>query len=263
MKYTSHIISALLLIILFSSCEKVIDVKVNDAAKKYVIEAEITDQQGGCQVLISQTKSLSDNNDFAGISGAKVTIADDAGVVTNLTENSSGIYKSNLTGTEGRKYILNININGTLFTATSKMPAVVPLDSVYVTDLSFLREDSKWVNVTYRDPVGLGNSYRFVEYINGVKDKGIYIINDDLSDGRLTTNTLFSRANSEITKGDTINVEMHCIDAPLYKYWFSLSQSATGETETAAPSNPVTNITGDALGYFSAHTVRSKSVIVK
>ena len=82
---TRNIISALLLIIFFSSCEKVIDVKVNDADKKYVIEGEITDQQGGCQVLISQTKSFSDNNDFAGISGAKVTIADDAGVVTNLT----------------------------------------------------------------------------------------------------------------------------------------------------------------------------------
>jgi hypothetical protein len=257
MKYTSHIISAFLLIIFFSSCEKVIDVKVNDAAKKYVIEAEITDQPGGCQVLISQTKSFSENNNFAGISGAKVTITDEAGVVTNLTENTGGIYKSNLTGAEGKKYILNVNINGALFTATSRMPRVVPLDSVYVTDLSFL----KGVNVIYNDPVGLGNSYRFVEYINGVKDKGIYIINDDLSDGRLTTNTLFSRANSEITKGDTINVEMHCIDAPLYKYWFSLSQSATGETETAAPSNPVTNITGDALGYFSAHTVRSKTVI--
>jgi hypothetical protein len=263
MKYTGHIISVLLLIGFLSSCEKVIGVRVNDAAKKWVIEGVITDQPGGCQVLITQTKSFSDDNSFAGISGAKVTITDEAGVVTNLTENRDGIYKSNLIGLEGRNYILNANINGAVFTATSKMPKVVPLDSVYITDLSFLKENSKWVNVVYTDPVGLGSSYRFVEYINGVKSKGIYIINDDLADGRLTTNTLFSRVNSEITKGDTINVEMHCIDAPLYKYWFSLSQSATGETETAAPSNPVTNITGDALGYFSAHTVRSKTVIAK
>jgi hypothetical protein len=63
--------------------------------------------------------------------------------------------------------------------------------------------------------------------------------------------------------GDTVAVEMHCIDPAMYKYWFSLSQSATGETETASPANPVTNLSGGTLGYFSAHTVRSKSIIVK
>jgi hypothetical protein len=109
----------------------------------------------------------------------------------------------------------------------------------------------------------MGNSYRFLQYINRKKDKGVYVINDDLTEGRNVTTTLFTRENSVLKMGDTVAVEMHCIDPAMYKYWFSLSQSATGETETASPANPVTNLSGGTLGYFSAHTVRSKSIIVK
>ena len=55
---------------------------------------------------------------------------------------------------------------------------------------------------------------------------------------------------------------MECIDRPIYKYWYSLDRSATGGSGQATPSNPVTNLQGGALGYFSAHTLQSRTMIV-
>jgi hypothetical protein len=124
----------------------------------------------------------------------------------------------------------------------------------------------KLANIEYNDPAGIVNQYRFVRYRNGVKTKNIFINNDDLSDGRHTATKLFVGDNDSeedrLVSGDVVRIDMLCIDAAVYKYWYSLEQSATGETTSAAPANPVTNITGGALGYFSAHTFQSKTMSV-
>lgn len=261
MKYIAYVFIFLAVTFLVS-CEKVIDVKVNEAAKKYVIEGVLTDQAGSCQVTITQTKGFNEDNDFTGINNAKVTITDDAGAVSNLTQTSAGLYESSLKGVPAKTYTLQVSINGEVFTAVSKMPLPISIDSLYINEVSFFSKTSKLVNVRYSDPVTLGNNYRFVQYINRIKNKGIYIQNDDLTNGRVSTATFYNR-DGDINKGDTVKVELQCIDPAIYKYWFSLSQSSTGETESASPANPVSNITGGALGYFSAHTVRTKSVIAK
>ena len=62
----------------FTSCEKVIDVNLNDADKKYVIEGFITNQAGQCQVTITQTKSFDGDNNFSPVSGASVSITDNS-----------------------------------------------------------------------------------------------------------------------------------------------------------------------------------------
>src|SRR4051812_39625070 len=51
----------------FTGCEKVIEVNLNDAEKKYVIEAVLTDQANSCKVLLTQTKNFSDDNTFDGV----------------------------------------------------------------------------------------------------------------------------------------------------------------------------------------------------
>jgi hypothetical protein len=54
-----------------------------------------------------------------------------------------------------------------------------------------------------------------------------------------------------------------CIEKNIYKYWYSAAQSVTSHSQSGAPSNPVTNIKGGALGYFTAQTVDQKSMIVQ
>lgn len=257
----------LAMMIFFSSCQKVIDVDIKNVEKKYVVEAVITDQLDSSKVLISTTKNVSENNDFPGITGATVIVTDDAGVVTVFTEDSAGYYYAHgFRGAIGKTYTLRVVTNGETFTASSTMPPRVNMDTLFISDELLFGEARKLANTTYQDPPGKGNCYRYVQYINGKKEKTIFTNNDDYTDGKYVEAKLWYLADDDeedqkIKTGDTIRLDLFCIDPAVYKYWFSLNQSATGNSQSASPANAVTNIAGGALGYFSAHTVQSKTIV--
>lgn len=258
-----------LLLLNLASCEKVINVTTKEADKKYVIEGVLSNRAGGCQVLVSRTKNLNEDNSFAGISGAQVSITDSNGIQRNIPATiTAGVYAlPSFAGTQGMRYALKVTIGEQVFTASSTMPRRVLIDTIFIRDNRFFDETFKLVNIQYSDPRGKGNNYRFLQYINGVKTNAVFISNDDLYDGRTVTTQLFpdDREDDDITKikqGDSVKVEMLCIDPQVYKYWYSLDQNATGNTNTASPANPVTNLSGGALGYFSAHTYQTRTIKV-
>jgi hypothetical protein len=56
---------------------------------------------------------------------------------------------------------------------------------------------------------------------------------------------------------------MYSIDKNVYQYFYELQQLLQANPfNEATPSNPDTNLTGGALGYFSAHTIETKQKIV-
>jgi Domain of unknown function (DUF4249) len=186
-----------------------------------------------------------------------------------LTETSAGVYEApTLTGIAGKTYTLQVNIgNGSkVFSAVSSMPQPANIDTIYVTNENLFGEIWKLANIEFRDPANGSNQYRFIQYINGVKTKQIFINNDDIADGRKFTIKLYLDLDindeDKIKQNDVIQIEMMCIDAAMYRYWFSLQQGSTGISSSATPANPVTNIQGGALGYFSAHTSQTKMMIV-
>ena len=257
------IYSALAAIVLFCSCEKVIHVDLDESEKKYVIEGEVSNKTATAStVKVSQTKKFEEENTFEGISGATVTIQVNDGITYTLGETSAGIYSTTaFTGTPGSVYKLTVSLNGAVFTATSKMPAqIVPLDAITVEEFS-VGETLKTIQPDYQDPLGLGNSYRFIEYANGAQVKHVFVQNDEVSDGLRITSPLINM-DGDLETGDVVKVEMLCIDENVYKYWYSLDQAATGSS-SVTPANPVSNISGGALGYFSAHSVTSKTIVVQ
>jgi hypothetical protein len=268
-KANSLPVGIIIFMLSLSSCEKVIDVDLNSAEKKYVIEANLTNQPGSAQVLLTQTKNFDENNAFNGISGAQVTIADNNDSPIMLAETAPGVYEAPaLTGVPGHTYRLNVQVNGQAFTATTIMPAIVPFDSLFITEREFFGETTKYATVVYTDPGGIQNAYRFIQYVNDVREETNFVRDDDSNDGLRIERTLLyfydddEEEDRKIKSGDNVRVEMLGISYPVYKYWYSLSQGATGGSDSATPGNPVTNIQGGALGYFSAHTVQSKTVIV-
>jgi hypothetical protein len=269
MRYITSIFLTAVAALLLHSCTKVIDVKINDTAKKYVIAGKITDQPGGCEVSISQTKNFNEDNTFAGISGASVSITDNStGTVTSLSESAPGTYtNATLSGMSGKAYTLQVLVGGQTFTAISAMPQKVNLDTLYITKDNLFGNINYLANVTITDPPGKGNNYSLKEYVNGKKMKQILVTNDDYFDGKKLESKLFpdqtTSDEDKVKPGDTIRMDMMCIDANVYKYWFSLQQSATGANQSAAPANPVTNMQGGALGYFSAQTMQVKTAIVQ
>lgn len=249
--------------LMLSSCEKVIDVKLDEGSKKYVIEGNVSNIATiPNEVKISQTKKFEDSNNFNGITGATVTIQVNNANIYILPEVSTGIYQTTaFTGMPGSTYKLSVAINGSTFTAVSQMPSkTVTLDTLTVTDLAFGGNSFKTIAPSYLDPSGLGNSYRFIQYANGVQVKKVFVQNDELSDGLRITRPLVNQ-DGDLKNGDIIKVEIQCIDADVYKYWYSLDQASTGNS-SATPANPVSNISGGALGYFSVHSINSKTIVV-
>lgn len=256
-----------------SSCTKNIHLDLSRSEEEYVIQGMITDSAGGCRVSISTDQDFYDTAVHAGISGATVTITDDSGLTITLPETSTGVYSSpSLAGRPGDTYYLSVGIAGKSYTASSTMPQPVALDSIYGGVDNFFGDSRKVVHAVFKDPPGKGNSYRFVEYVQGFEQSSIFIQNDDINDGISIDNELINfntsndnnnnTNNRKIQAGDSIRVVMQCIDPAVYTFWYSLNQSASGSAQ-AAPDNPVSNISGGAFGYFSAQTVREKSFIFR
>jgi Domain of unknown function (DUF4249) len=252
--------------LLFSSCTEEIILDLNSANPQIVIEGAVTDQRVPYEIKISKTINFSDKNEFPAVRGADVTIADNAGVSEKLVEASPGVYKtSKLRGTPGRRYTLTVIVDGKTYTAVSSMPAVVRLESVDITESQIPNlgnnPDQKFYDVfpNYYDPEDATDYYLFNQYSGGKKDKGFFNVkNDLLSNGQYNYEPLFLGLN--VKAKDSLKVEMLHIDKGVYNYYYSLSQ--LGEEGSGTPTNPLTNIKGGALGYFSAHTLQSKTVAV-
>lgn len=266
MKNIKYIVNLMLVMLFFSSCEEVIELNLDTASEKYVIEATLTDHANGARVLISKTKSYSSSNEFVGVANAIVEIEDQLGSVTRLTESSAGVYThATLKGTPTQTYKLKITIGAETFTSTCTMPAVVPLEDVYPYTLNLFDGPRLFTHVKYTDPIGVKNFYRFIEYKNGIYTKSIMASNDEFTDGKTVNQTIFPyefTEESKLKKDDKIKLEFLTIAEPVYKYWFSVDNGAQGGGDSAAPANPVSNIKGGAIGYFSAHTIQSKEYTV-
>ncbi|MCD2423028.1 DUF4249 domain-containing protein [Niabella pedocola] len=254
------------LLFITTGCQKVIQVDINSVDKRYVIEGTVTDNNDSYNVIISQTLNISDTNVFKGVGNALVTISEDGKVPVLLQHKGNGLYRANASGKPGATYQLSVKIGGEVFTASSTMPLKVKLDSLYTTSRVFVGRQRLIATVEFKDPPGEGNAYRFTQFVDGRKENTIFLTNDKLIDGRNVVYELLIFAGdeaSDLKSGDNLRVEMRCINKDNYDFWYSLTQSGLGQNQSASPGNPVSNIRGGALGYFSANTFDKKEIYVK
>lgn len=254
----------LVFLVAMNACTKVIRLNLRTAPPVYVIEGNITDQPGPYTVQVFQTTGFYSPNSFPGVTGASVTIADGEGHSEVLTDKGGGNYVTkSLQGVQGTTYALSVVIGKDTFSAVSTMPQRINFDSLYV---SPVYNGGKTVLVSvpvFLNPPGPGLAYYFFnQTIDGYLDKSLYYWNSGYSEGLANAfNLERSDPDSTLHQGDTVTIEMQCIDLAMYNYWIGMDQSATG-SGAAYPGNPVTNLTGGALGYFSAHTSQTRGVRV-
>jgi hypothetical protein len=256
------IISLLALYILSTSCEKIIDVDLNEANPVPVFEA-VLENDSTCYVKASLTSSYYDNSTSPFITNAVMTVTDQLGATETLSHEGDGIYRgSSIIGTIGNTYTLNINVDGAIYTASSTMPPLTSIDSCTVQDRgSFFGggggpagPTEYFVYVNYKDPVNLTNYYAVqTTYYDSVEvgyTTDYRIADDELSNGIDTrTFTTFTGFKT----GDTLNIELASIDQPTHLYFKTLQDAISGAGfASAAPGNPTTNFSEGALGYFSA-----------
>lgn len=258
MKQITHLLAASTIIAL-TSCTKEIDLDLKNESNKLVVEAAITEGAGPHTVHVTRSVDFAAANDFPGVTNAVVTLSDDLGNSEQLSGDGNGSYlTSSLEGGQQRNYRLNVQVDGTSYTAECAMPMAVSLDTLRIDNFPTFGMYNKVIVPVYHDPAGSANYYRFLVRVNGQKLDGIHVVSDRYTDGNTVQQPLFLD-DLELEGGDVVEVTMQCIAPNIYDYFFSMAQNVGN---AATPANPTSNINGGALGYFSVHTSSTRTVVV-
>lgn len=241
----------------FSSCEKVIDVDLNDTEQKVVIEGSILRGDTVQRIRITKTQNFDESTAPPTVDNASITVIDNYGNAGTFTFVGNGWYElTNYPGFEGRTYTLTAVVEGTSYSGSSTLASYQPLQDLFVDFYPFGADTLISLVPAHFDQQGISNYYQFHVYVNGERDKSIYIQDDQFTDGNLTIEPLFV---SELEMGDTVRVDFFCIDKPVHTYF---NQLGVNSSSSATPANPISNLNGGCLGYFSARTFDSRTVIV-
>jgi hypothetical protein len=247
-----------------ASCTKVIDLDLNNADTRLVIEAEISDQQGPYYVKISQTLNFDEPNNWPTVSGATVILSETGGAVDTLQEVSPGLYASaHIQGVPGHTYDLQVTVDGQTHSAVSTMPQPVALDTAYTQVGAAMGGEQTIPVLEFFDPAGVKNYYNFTVKRDGFQLPGFFTVDDNVRDGSRVIRPLRS-SGFNLKTGDELAVELQCVEAAVYDYFYVLEKAAgMGLSQSPTPSNPTGNFDTNALGYFSAHTSSIRKITVK
>ncbi|KAA6330791.1 hypothetical protein EZS27_020537 [termite gut metagenome] len=245
------------------SCEDVININLHSVEPKIVIEGRIYIDSLPT-VRITTTKDFSDTNEYPPIADAVVEIKDNTGnreILSFHTE--TGEYTAinpNLKGIERREYSLSVAYQGKEYRALSVMPPLVELDSLTLSKVTLLDYPCPTIHFT-NPPIRENGGYRCIVYINEKRrDNEMLISSERIENKSVHLIIPVFRRNEEnddpIHQGDSITVEMQCLDQELYNFFQTLDRRNNA-------ANLATNIKGGALGYFGAFASERKTITVK
>lgn len=262
MKYVHFLLIGLGFV--FLSCEKVIDVDLNESNPKIVIEANYSAEDSTVRVRITKTSSYFDNTSSPVVDDATVTIIDELGATQSVISIGNGVYElTNYVSAFNTTYRMEIVQNGVLYSSECKMNPVVNLEDITYEFFPgfFGTEGGYAIYMNFNDPAGVENYYAAVISRNGVpysKLTEIITQDDQLTDGNLVERPLF--ASEFFALNDTIELELKSIDKHIYAY---INEAiSTASQSSGAPGNPNPVWSNGALGYFSCYSSSRKEVII-
>jgi hypothetical protein len=138
-------IFVLSVLLFLNSCISQFVPKTNENKELLVVEGLITDNPGPNTIKLSKSLPLGIRSAGNPVKGCIITISDDLGNISSLTETAPGIYitdASAFQGQIGRSYTLHINTNTDFNnhkydSYPMEMKPVPPIDSVYYEKLTF------------------------------------------------------------------------------------------------------------------------------
>jgi hypothetical protein len=241
------------------SCEQIIKVNLQEGQPNVVIESSVTNGRGPFTVRLSKSQAYYNQSAAVGIENAVVQMSDSP-LTETLVDLGSGYYMTKaIKGLVGDTYHLNVSTGGQSFSASVKLPPTVRIDTVYF-KTALIDKDSLNVFIEFNDPRLVTNYYRVKLFRNGlVAVNDYYLISDAFSDGLRILAPFYYR---EFAPGDTVIVELDNLELSTWNYFKGLSEIIQGGVNVQAPGNPVSNITGGALGYFGAWGAYHYRVII-
>lgn len=263
-----QLIKKILFLVLFgiflSSCEDVIDVKLNNTEPRIVIEAKLYDQFQPATVIITKTSNFFDTLTFNTVSDAEVEISDNEGNTTVIPEtDTAGVYSEIFFGEIGKTYTLTVITDGNTYTATAKMKPPIIIDSLYakyrLNPLPY-QEDGYDIFCQIKDSANF-NQYAKLEIFKNQKPSiEIYLFEDTYTDGNDFDYKFY---NETYQPSDTAAVFISSCDAQVYEYLYTFSEITGSFQNSGTPYNPTSNISNGALGYFGVFSLSGDFLIVE
>lgn len=260
-KTTILIVVTLISLITLSSCEDVVDVNLETAAPRLVIDASIKWQKGttGNEQTIKLTTTTSFYNVMVPVvNGATVFITDSNATQYNFIEDAgTGNYISNnFNPVLNETYILTVQVNGQVYTATEKLIPTPTIESVNQNNEGgFLGEDIE-VKFFFQDN-GLEDNYYLIQFNSSITALPEYdVIDDEFFQGNQMFGLYF---NEDIKANDVLDFTLHGISQGYYNYMNILLGVAGNNNQGPFQTPPATvrgniinqtNFDNYALGYF-------------
>ena len=229
-----------LLVIFFgiiSSCEDVIDVELNDAPPRLVVDANLNLWENGvsqASVRLTTTAPFF-NNEVPFITDATVTVTDENGTIYPFTYSENGFYIANLTPQLDTEYTLSIIYKDETYTATETLYTVSPLEFVEQRDDGGFTGEDIELKAFFTDPANEKNFYFF----EGLSEKGdaLDVYNDEFFDG----NTIFGYYLVEdLAPGDEVQFNLYGVSEAYYNFMFILLQQTSDQGGGPFETQPAT-----------------------
>ena len=280
------IIIILFAIVAFTSCEDVVDVKLDSEDIDLIaVEAYInTKTENNVYVKLERTLAVNQTTQNPVISNAEVQLSDNAATPNTVTleeQGNTGIYllpaETSYPGVTGRTYTLTITTpDGTVITGEEYLQEIETLDSVKVNLSDRGNYEYLGIYINSQETPGLGNYYKWDIYINGefLNDgEDLAFASDELVDGNYIYDMLIlldwedEEEDKILHQGDTIVVEQLSISKAAYEFYWGLDDQAwAGGPFSVPPANVPSNLTSSdgkrILGLFSARDISVGNTVI-
>lgn len=166
MKVLNYLLITLLasFALLASACEALVDPPLDSASPLLVVDGWLTNQAGGTKIRLSTSAPFNSQQPAPLVTDAQVSISGPDGDLIECAHQGNGVYlplSPAFKGEPGGRYLLRIVRGQTLYTAESRMPGAVPVDS-----LTYIRReqvpfftDGYYPVIHFRDLANVQNFY--------------------------------------------------------------------------------------------------------
>ncbi len=274
MKKTIQYISLIILTLFAVCCQDVVDVDLNTAPPKLVIDASINWAKGtsGSEQKIILTTTTDFYSDIIPVvHGATVYVTNSTNTIFNFVENATtGAYIcSDFIPVLNENYTLTVISNGETYTAAENLKSVAPIDHiVQKNDGGFTGKDIE-IKAFFNDPVEETNYYMYKYKYSNVIKSDYYVREDAFFQG----NQFFSISrNRKLKAADQIEITHFGISKTYFNYMNVLLNISgnQGGSPFQTPSATVrgniintTNFDNYALGYFRLSETDTKNYIIQ
>ena len=267
-------IALIIVTIFFQSCEEVIDVDLNTAAPRLVIDAAINWQKGTTgaeQKIILSTTTDFYSNVIPKVSGATVSIKSSENLNYTFSEiPNTGEYKcTTFKPILGETYTLTVIYKGETYTATETMQSVTPIETIMQKNNGGFSGKDYEIEVFFNDPTAK-NFYMAKFFPDIYKAPSYSIIRDEYTNGNEKS---WQFSDEDLEQGTKIAITHYGISQTYYEYMnkiISISNSSGGGSPFQTPPATVrgnivnqSNINNYALGFFSLSEVDVRDYVIQ